>query len=1288
MDTEALGFVRDNNDQIGAFVITNESGVNYHYALPAYSREEFVKSEKIDQSGGQSFNTLDKPEKYAYTWYLTAVTGPDYVDRNDDGRVDEGDWGYWVGFDYGLWTQDYIWRNPATGYHEDLDREFRNYSKGKKELYYLNTIRTATHTALFVKDVRPDGKGVSTYKGDIGQFSVNYSGTTDEADDVPCIKYPTSTMKLASIYLFKNEQFKAFGNIPASSDRYGGEITCSGWSAIKNKQVVEKTYYHRGYNVVDVHDVEAITSQLNNSTLRKIRFHTDYSLADRTRNSFLTFLETEDPNYPRGFRGKLTLKAVEFLGKRGQGAIPPVQFNYDFPPARTSEITLQKTGDDYTIYDSGDKFKAGDIITFGSFPHYFLLSEKLSNKNYQALPLSAYNGSSSITIQAARTKNPPYMKDHYDVWNMYKSDYTGSAQNDNIDRVTSLLSAQNSDVWSLRQIETSLGAMIDIDYETDSYHESVLQRNNALLIESFSNISDEVKTIHVKTNGVDLRNIFEEGNGIDLVVLYKAIQTNFNSSGEYSYTSYRAIDTSEDEAMMPVIENVGNNYLNVRSKPLWDFLYKRQWNQNNCYCAIDPTPIGGNLSFNNTIETVGGGIRVQQITTTEPVSGNRYITSYKYFLPDGKTSSGVTAYEPVGLNKYEKYGLTEDQLRNFKDKLYRGFSDVLANAREAPGPGVMYEYVTVKESVHHPGEAEPRPVPGYNRYHFQVFDKGMVGVDYASADTTVHAARNYFGLNYDQTTTRQVTLKDHTTRIGELRGVTRFGPDGHRLSETINHYLHDEVVQKMTEDPGVHTLLEANTSFYEPEVATRFNNQGVIHEGFLDGRVVSRGLNRYGLLAIASRRESFPVIQTGTTNIDYQTGISTTTMNLAYDFYSGVPTKTLHTDAHGNKFGVEVIPAYHAYAQMGLKTTDTNNKHMLTQQAAQYTFKVNDNYETHPNALNTLGVVSGEVQTWSDQIPVDGEGIQLGIWRKHRNYAFTGNDNLNPDGTSPHISEFVAWEHGHEPPANSLWELQSEVTRVDPFSHALEIRDLNNQYSATKMDNTQAYIYASAINADYNEFAYSGAEDTPVTVNGTRYFGGGVELVGGTHGSTISHTGHNSLKTTGSEKGFRYTAKAGRTYRASVWTNSPSGVLQYKTSTGTVSTVAADPGKQVNGWYLVTATIGANAEDVTIWCNGTGSGTKYYDDFRVHPVDAPMTSYVYNQWGELSHILDGNNLYTQYQYDANGRLTATLRETLRYGVKRTSDIQYNHAQKFEISPAEFHVEAEGGCYPVSWNSTG
>jgi hypothetical protein len=136
------GLVRSNHisgsTHIAGFKIKNASGVTYHYNLPAIAYDEEITQEKTPNvNEPYSYNRQTKSDGYAYTWYLTSMTGPDYVDKNGNQKVDAGDWGYWVNFEYGLWADDFCWRNPAEGLAKDEDNSYTNVSMGKKQLYYL-----------------------------------------------------------------------------------------------------------------------------------------------------------------------------------------------------------------------------------------------------------------------------------------------------------------------------------------------------------------------------------------------------------------------------------------------------------------------------------------------------------------------------------------------------------------------------------------------------------------------------------------------------------------------------------------------------------------------------------------------------------------------------------------------------------------------------------------------------------------------------------------------------------------------------------------------------------------------------------------------------------------------------------------------------------------------------------------------------------------------------------------------------------------------------------------------
>ena len=138
--------------------------------------EGYAKAEDYS-TGNTAFSRapeyLDKTKTppYVHSWLLTNVVAPDYVDLTGDG-VSDDDYGYWAKFEYVRTTNDdtdggYHWRVPFkdANYMPGTTNEFDDmgsYSKGMKELFYLKTIKTKTHVAVFEISERIDGYGAST----------------------------------------------------------------------------------------------------------------------------------------------------------------------------------------------------------------------------------------------------------------------------------------------------------------------------------------------------------------------------------------------------------------------------------------------------------------------------------------------------------------------------------------------------------------------------------------------------------------------------------------------------------------------------------------------------------------------------------------------------------------------------------------------------------------------------------------------------------------------------------------------------------------------------------------------------------------------------------------------------------------------------------------------------------------------------------------------------------------------------------------------------------------------
>lgn len=1317
IETRSSGFNRTSqiDDQIGAFSITNASGVRYHFSLPAYASSEFQYSENINKAGGDTFNQITKDTKYAYTWYLTGITGPDYVDRGNPG-LDQDDWGYWVEFEYGKWSDFYMWRSPGEGMDQDLDRNFKNYSEGRKEVYYLDLIRTKSHTAIFSKSIRDDAKSTNYSPrnkvkafGKVSETSSNVSkngGFTPASVSCSCVETeldgltpiieggttilvskPTSSLKLDKIYLIKNDDLNSINLSKSNGIEYqqnsdlSWNITSS-YSQLNFCGFQNEHYVHHLYqNVIDKYDIQLVESQLTASSIRVIKFETSQSLVPETPNSFSSSLvnatqpSTNSADYPRN--GKLTLDAIRFMGKGGADLTPPTRFSYELDNPNSGQATISKLSGspekEFLLNLQNGVLSKGDIIKFTSNnkPCYALITN-INASPYSITILGTNNPISGLHTWV-QTKNPPYNVDTHDHWGSYKPDFK-DALHDNISRVTTQMAAMNSDVWSLRTITSPQGSKIKISYSSDVYSKAVLYRNGSFIISSFSDWNNQNGTVNINLalGGINAGEIFSPGNAIDFSIMWNSKNTSIPDSFTSGITNYSAsiveVGATSIKISLPWFVDYYNNYNTEPDGPLVRQIY------------------GGNVFLKNDVNMNGGGIRVDKVEVTDMISGASRATTYDYRIPLSELSSGVTSYEPVGINKYSRYSLAEDSdlIKDYKRTVILGrFSNLLLNARNVPVPGVMYEYVTVKELV--TDENGTTQIPGQSMYQFDVFNEGMVG--YISSTTSGNGLgqTSYAGhaLNNNYITVNNIELRDYTSFVGNLKKTTLFDSQLRKISETTNHYLHDQV--NLTGAFGGDAIRERYMQQYDPLLETKFGSQGVLEENYATARF-SRDTRKnfadfHNLIGVVSRYKKLPSVPTGQTTVNFKTGFVNTSSTLKFDFYSGQVTKSISTDGYGNTFANEVVPAYRVYDAM--RPSALGGKNMLTQEAANYSYKVNSDYKNNPVDANKIALVSASAQTWSNQIPVMGvagnnlAGAQEGIWRKKSSFSYIGDQYAalptTGDGLIA-VSTFQPFTNWVTDVAQSGWQKNETITKYDYNSHAIEATDMNDKYAATKFSYDHSQVLATAANANYRELAYSGVEESlqqDQSYNSTNFpykaVGGGVYVSDESTLSSVAHTGVKSVQTPVGKKAFRYSfAAENKNYQVSVWASRNDAKIKYKLNNGVAQEAIMEAAKKSGDWYLLTGTITTGATgSLEIWCEATAA-TTLFDDFRMHPVLAAMTSYVYNNWGELTHILDNNNIYTKYEYDGMGRLTKTYRERLQPtvqdpSVSKITEVAYNYS---------------------------
>lgn len=1176
---------------IGAFQITALDGKTYHYSLPVYNFEEFLRSFKEGTDENEAFYQKFKGSPYATHWLLTAITGPDYIDKNNNNLVDKEDYGYYVEFNYGKWSDGYSWRFPKEGFNLYDGKE--SYSYGRKQLYYLNTIKTRTHTAFFVKDLRLDDKGTELFKGknkfSSGVFDVldytndylsrkkkyknsennyydrkgnkvtkkfvaGYWSRYNEYVDIP----ESYSLKLSEIILLKNENINSSINTKGKAliNKTIGNIHVN--SGIEANISSKRDLFYSDNNVTsfenhfseNIYDINDNISSLRDKSIKSIKFNYDYKLASNTPTS-------ESSN-----QGRLTLNNVMVNGKFGRNVMPGYNFSY--------------------------------------------------------------------------INEDDYNKDNINDWGYYKD---------------------KPEQWSLNEVETPTGAKIKINYESDSFYtEAAFKSDNFIrgrefnyyspfLIERDSNKANDMRVLEVVKEENDLLRItfapknINEGNYF--------LKDNFKVDGECEIIAYRKVGSivSENKAIVEKIdqdivwlrlkENIGNQ------GDLKNFLINIcQANDGGDNCISKINVVG--IDYDRNLFTTeynpdgkkGGGIRVASIQTLSNDNTIADEIKYSYTNHSNNYTSGVTTYVPSNNQ------------------------GVITYMSEIPTPRVYYKNVTVYK------EDNNSQIISGTRYNFETFDNAkffkhggnsnvlyslgnLLKVKWNSGDESVHPG---IGNGFMTKELSNYSIENKMANLGRLLSKEDFNSKNQVVGKLVNNYKEN---LDAIDEIGVTQETFRNSRRYTQDVWNE--NQDVI-----------------GYYVSLSSKVNYPSVIESTDRIIGNNKV--TTYFDKHDFLTGQVLESRIYSSNGKAFKNKIIPAYGKYTTMGSKVDDNSNRNMLTQSAGIINYMYKNNQWKEVGATITTWNNDWEYRSYdgSKEIPTNENEM---IWRKHKNYLWNGN--TNNDGTyigfNSENEDNFQWELGANQ-INSDWREVSETTLYNHFSNPLEVKDINGNYAASKMTGggkANERVLVSS-NARYTEMYYSGAEDgtsIPFLFSG-EVGKGAIELDNITVSEEKVHTGKKSLVIGSTANGFivemsRNEHRSGK-YKVSVWVEKLNENKARISFDGTIKhfngeKVYAGDWVQLNHYEDL-----LDVQDYTIGIRSS-SGLIYADDFRLHPISSSMSSYVYNEWDEVSYIMGANGLSTHYIYDAAGRLIETQVETIDKvandgsgGFKKVATNSYNY----------------------------
>ena len=1248
---EAKGIDRSNNtfieEGIGAFQVTATDGKTYHYSLPVYNFELYYKNFNNSADEDEKFylNTKDTP--YATHWLLTAITGPDYFDANRDGELNKGDYGYWVEFEYGKWTDGYIWKGSSGDYDVvkggGLNDDTYEYYRGRKQIYYLDAIKTRTHTAYFIKSLREDNKG-EQWLYSKNDTRVPSSGSYDIFNYTKAF----NSNKLTYTWISSNE----YVGLPT-------EI-----SNANNTGQTGDVIYHKGfrssYKYADFpkHDV---------LKLDKIILVSNDVIINKSSGNIL------NPNQKAYYYNNRSFK----VDHSGYGTI---NFNTCTPGNNSTCLETRYDGDKFyeynnfnleeidvhlsqNILDTNDlvglniEQYAEKVITFNHDTSYPLVKNAFnsdaSSKGRLTLNGVSFGGKQGVQLTPDYTFS--YEKAYID-FDVEKEDAWGYHKN-------------HPDVWSLNEIKTPIGTKIKINYESDDFYREAIDSkrvfNNGLSFLITENVSDELLFDITLNNHADAKTIDDFNSFLDYFQLNEYANLDLFICRRSKYGgSRRAVELEIDEVNAEII-NVTAQSVTIKipnDSNFWTFDDQNDgWILNRIFSLTDVTFTNGNSdgvimretelnkcykwrdSYNNddvsinfqlTTSTVPynkteGGLRTKtiEITDNDQLFKTNYYYNEKGFdksqSDQNYRSSGITSYCPSKEAKAIPY------------------------VAELPAPMVMYKYVTVESTDNEDN------IVGVSEYEFETLTPYQLDNNYLFTLGEHFKVKKEFETSQfnGNLIANKHTVYNKLNNLGRLLSLEEYSSKGQILRHQENNYKDN---------------LDSHGEI------------GVYEESYLSK---STYLGEYTVTSTS--RVTYPSVLESTT-VTQGNFKSITSFN-KHDFLTGQVLETITENSKNQEHKTEIIPAYTipeysdniTYYGMGSKADKFSNKNMLIQEAMT---------KTHLKVGNDWKETSVGITTWNNDwtytdydgqtssptgSPPDNDEIQQ-IWRKHKSYVWDGS--LNADGT---YNSFTGADDGFEwglgdPQTNTAWKNVSTTTQYDHYSMPLEVRDVNNNYASTKTCDNESKVLAIS-NAAYTEMYYSGAEYIVKDSNGNSlgYFDGQVKA--SPQSSTYAHTGFYSIIINTNLKGFEVNLPDNpeRTglkskFKISVWAKTDNHINARIHINGVSRPFN---GEQVfaGEWVQLNHYEELSSGSETVYVT-SASGKVRFDDFRLHPIASSMTSYVYNEWDELWYIIGNNGLASKFEYDAAGRLIKTYTEVINEGsviggFKKVSENEYNYKKQ-------------------------
>ncbi len=357
-------------------------------------------------------------------------------------------------------------------------------------------------------------------------------------------------------------------------------------------------------------------------------------------------------------------------------------------------------------------------------------------------------------------------------------------------------------------------------------------------------------------------------------------------------------------------------------------------------------------------------------------------------------------------------------------------------------------------------------------------------------------------------------------------------------------------------------------------------------------------------------------------------------------------------------------------------------------------------------------VIAASVQTYDDEWSYDPnhygyppnhssvyQSGEQGKWRPQSNYGYrtsilssdsefgsnsrvysNGGVFINDSGTTTNAFRLYNFKSDY---ANNgtKWVKGSTITHFSPSGEPVEELDILGVYSAVRFAHKQMLPELVAKNARYESVDFESFEDGKGNTSETAHSGYYSYLFGGEE--PFPKLGPFTVTEQVKNQGMQIQFWVKKTYQNEA--SHPAVPISVSFSTFT-TTATLDSVAQTGEWTLYRLNTG-NLSSSTInstftisFANELGTSDQLWiDDIRVQPLDAQMICYAYDPfWLRLAATFDDQHFGQFYQYDGEGKLIRTIKETER-GMKTVAETHYHTPlADRNASVSAFKAEYGGG----------